>query len=502
MDFRPALAGITNMVGTTGGAVGGAALGTMATPGVGTAIGGATGAAAGNAAAQWLNTKLGLQSKISGGQIAASAIMGGIPGGNLIEAPLLQAAKGAAGSLAATTVQTAMDEGKLPTVTQAAIAAGLGAAAPFAAKALDSGASATAVANKANLGATRDATLAEAKQAGYAVPPFETNPNAITNTLGSVGGKAATKQATTAQNQAVTTSLAARAIGLPENQPITLSAIRQQRAAAGQAYEAVGALSPQAAADLESLKQARFDANAQMKFYARSADPSALKAAQASGAQADQLESALENHAAIAAQTHYQNAVQSGATGPALQQAQDQAAQMYSLVPAMRQARTLIAKTYVVENALNEANGEVSAPAIGALFAKGTPLTGPLATIGKFQQAFPRYAGEASRTPAPAVSALNPVLAAGTALAGGLTHGPAGFVLGTVLPGAARAAARSVQLSPSLQSGLLSFLSRPNYGTAAPDVAGLLGRYAAMSAGQQFSGQPMPAPFYQTNPQN
>lgn len=475
---------------TTAGAVGGAALGSLAAPGPGTVAGGAAGGVAGNLAGQYINRALGYQGDISAGQAVGAGFMGAVPGGSLAEAGLGQVlragTKAAATNLTATAAQTLIDNGELPSGPQALISAAAGYAGTAFSKALDSGSSATAMAAKtaAAQNATRDATLAEARGAGYVIPPFETNPSASNNALGSVAGKAAVKQAAAKANQDTTNELAARAIGLDPKQPITLSAINQVRQQANQAYAAVGALSPQASADLYSLREARNEIGVYAKDYSRNATPSSLEKVKLLRQQADQLEGSLENHAVAAAQTAFNN---SNGSPQALQQA----AQLYDLVPAMRQARVLLAQTHVVENALNEANGEISAPVIGALYAKGSPLSGSLATIGRFQQAFPHYAGEASKTPAAAVSALNPILATAAAVGGHAAHGIPGAIIGGLAPSVARSSARAFQLSAPVQAGFLSLLSRPSYSRAYADIPAQLARMAAMS-----SAQPQAIPPY------
>ena len=482
-----------NMAGTVAGALAGGAGGTMIEPGGGTAVGGALGAAYGNYAAQKLNEAYGFQQKVDKGQVAASAVMGAFPGAGAAGSLIGQAAKGAAVSTAAQVAQSAVDEGKLPTATQALLAAGFGAAGGAMSTVLDNGMgpNSAEVAAAKKLSATKDATLAEAKSSGYTVPPFETNPSATTNALGSLAGKAAIKQQAAIDNQAVTNQLAAKAVGLPTNQPITVQALQGVRQQAGQAYQAIGDLSPQASQDLASWKQANYDAKNWGKFYARSGDPAALKQAQTAGDIADALDTKLETHAR--AYDNWQQAGQppNSADSDWAQAEADMAKNPApnGLVQNLRQARKTIAKSYVVENALNEANGEVSAPAIGSLYAKGVPLTGELSTIGKFQQAFPRYSSEASKQPAPGVSGLSPIVSmAGAgmgALAGDGEHAALGGILGAAaaqgLP-IARSGARSFLLSPTVQRGLLSGLSTPNYGTVLPSYGAQAARYATMSA--------------------
>lgn len=476
--------GLGSALGVAGGALTGPAA-PAAIP-----AGGAAGAAATNYGVQKLEQWLGNQKQVKPGELAASSILGFVPGGSMVGQGIKGAVKQAAKTIAMTegalTTETLIDEGKLPTWQQAMIAAGLGGLATALQGKIDTGKNMAPVNTAAAKMATRDTTLAEAKAAGYVVPPFETNSTGTTNALGSVGGKAATKQQATIQNQQITNALAAKSIGLNPNQPITMPAIEAVRNEAGKAYQAVASLSPDAAADLYALRKARSDAKAYFDQYAKQGGPEPLEAAKNAAALADKLETKIETHARA-----FDNWVDAGKpTGSAeadwFQAEKDMAKDPTpnGLVQALRDARTTIAKTHVVEGALNEANGEISAPVIGRLYDKGAPLTGELSTIGKFANAFKSYAGEASKTPAPGVSHVNAlwsVLGAGAGAALGGEHSIMGGMVGTVAPSLARTGARNFQLSPMVQRGALSYLSKPNYGGALPDLPAVLARYYAMN---------------------
>jgi hypothetical protein len=416
--------------------------------------------------------------------------------------------------------------------------------------------------------AARDATLREGQQAGYVVPATEVNPSFLQNRLESVAGKAALKQEAVLRNQQVTNALAAKALGLPINKPITEGALRDLRKDAGRAYQDVHDLNPggqlqrlqvrsntmqsmqpgelqgmtvrsdisrpmepgpvtgmrvstthgpaattglrvgevrdaqgrliglkvgqnsmgvdaplegmkgkvtsrgqdvpgpmqgmqvsvgktygekpgplegmqvsvketRSGVPLEELRQARADANAYYNHYARSADPESLKKAKALTARAHEIE---QEFADIAAKS-----------GRA------------DLVDELVKARQKIAKTYDVEKALNLATGDVSAPVIGRQLdqAGSAAKSGELETIGRFQQAFPKFTGEGAMSPVPGVSAVEPLAMAGLGM-GGSGLGQAGWLAGG-LP-LVRGPMRSLLLSPAYQR----FFAQPQYSGLTP----------------------------------
>jgi hypothetical protein len=424
--------------------------------------GGAIGGAAGNALAQRRRMYEGEQTGFKPGQMAGAAVAGLIPGGSLEEAGGMalagKAAQYAGGNLAATTAEKAIDEGRAPTLGEAALAVGTGAAGAGLSSLLDTGKAAANIEAQKALNSVRDATLEDAQNVGYVIPPSKVNPSMIGSAAESLAGKAAMNQEAGLRNQDVTNALAKQAIGIPIDQPLTPTAIQGVRDEAGKAYQAVAALSPNAQTDLEALKQARFESNAYYKHYQASADPASLKIAQTASQTADQLENSLENHAAQAGQP--------------------------GLIDNLRNARTTIAKTYQVENALNAADGNVSASSLGQQFDKGRPLTGPLAIIGRFQQAFPTYARDASAIPSPGVSKLKSIASPLLALAGAHEGGAAIGAIGAAVP-FLDAPARAAILSKTAQS----VFARPNYGYPLADSAAQLARFTAADASNPQENQ-------------
>ncbi len=447
-----------------GGAAGGQLIGAIPalaipTAGASIPIGGAIGGLVGNLASQKRRILAGEQKGYRAGEALSSMGTGAIPGASTGAAGARtlarEAIKQGAGGVAGRAVETVIDEGRLPSVTEVAITGSLPAVAGAAAQRMQAAGPAT--------DATRRATLAAGREAGYVLPPSVVNPGFVTNTLESIGGKAAMGQEAAIRNQRITNQLAKEALGLPQNVDITETVLEGIRRNAAQPYETIGQMAARArtdldtllqsttaasqhqtaanravpavadrirslttiaGADIQALRDARFRANQGFRHYERSADPDALTAARAAQAEADTLENAME-----------QAAVEAGTP---------------EVVDQLRAARTRIAQTYDVERALNLGDANVSAPIIGRALDKDKPLTGPLATIGNFAEAFPAAVREGSKIPTPGVSALLPVGALLGAGGGYAAAGPAGALLG--LAPFARGPVRSAVLSEPYQN--------------------------------------------------
>jgi len=309
--------------------------------------------------------------------------------------------------------------------------------------------------------ATRDATIAQAREAGYVIPPSTTNPSWLNRSLESLAGKDATKHAASFQNQEVTNSLARKALGLDDSVSLSDDVLRGIRKEAGKSYADVAALDSTAPNVLEELKNSRFQANAYMKFYGRSGDPKALAEANMHKEAADKLESALE-----------------------------QAATFYNkpeLLDALKASRKQIAKSYTVDRALNDATGNVNAKLIGKAFEKDAPLTGELETIGKFASAFPQASRLADDIGSPGVSKLKFALASILGTGGAVGGGPVGAAAGA-LPFVAPDLAKSLILSKGYQS----LMANPKYGIGPTNKlakALLASRYSPMA----ITGATVPA---------
>lgn len=389
------------------------------------------------------------------GAILAAAGTGAIPGASLAKAGVgtlvKEGAKFGLANVAAKNVETLVDEGRMATTGENVFAGGLGAVAPLVGKALDTGLNKLNQAGqmKALQNSVRDQTLAQAQAAGYVIPPSKVNPSMINNTLESFAGKAATAQEAALRNQEITNSLAAKALGLPGNAPLTSEVLKDLRAESGLAYKKVAALNPTAAQALDDLKTARHEASVQYKFYDRSADPAALKAAKAAQNEADNLEWRLES-------------IATGAKQP-------------GLVSDLRDARKTIAQSYKVERALNLGNGNVSASNLSTSIGR---LTDELDTIARFNKAFPQFTREAGSVPSPGVSKLKALTMVGLGTAGASQFGPMGTLAAAAAP-LAESGSRGLILSRFGQK----MLANPNY-AGQPDFAANAARFLTQNTGR------------------
>lgn len=254
----------------------------------------------------------------------------------------------------------------------------------------------------------RDVTLQTAQKQGYVVPPSTTNPSMLNRVLESIGGKDGTAQDAALRNMEVTNTLARRAVGLTDDTAITPEALSAVRAGASAPYNAVRAAGEIAsdsklADDLaaitekyrgaakdfpglartdildivESVNQPKFSADSGLdaiSILRDKADAAFRGGDKGLGKAYREVSKAIED-------VIERNLSGRGEAGA-------------ELLKQFREARQLIAKTYSVEKALNASTGNVNAAKLGSQLARGAPLSGDLATAGRFGQAFPRAARE------------------------------------------------------------------------------------------------------------
>jgi len=346
--------------------------------------------------------------------------------------------------------------------SQAGMGAVIGGALPAAVKV------AGAAGNKIGQffrGPEQPADVAAAVQAargqGYVIPPTQVRPTALNRLAEGFAGKLTTAQNASAKNQNVTNALSATALRLPADTKITPDVLKNVRAQAGQAYEAVGLTGtvtpgpkyeaaldkiiapaklaaagfPNAKpnpliAEIESLRSKQFDsASAVEKIkdlrsqadtaYAQG-DKSLGKALKdASGV----IEDALDDHL-------------TGLGVPA------------DFLNGFRDARKLIAKTYTVEKALNPTSGTVDARKLASQLAKGKPLSGELKNIADFASRFPK-----ASQPVEMMGSLPQMSPLDWAASGGISAATGNpLMLAGVL---ARPAARKMILSDFAQNRLI-----------------------------------------------
>lgn len=306
-------------------------------------------------------------------------------------------------------------------------------------------------------GSVKDRTLADARSEGYVVPPSAVEPSFIGNRLESIGGKAALGQEAAIRNQAITNKIARKEAGLADDAPITEKTLADARNQLAGPYREVAAVSQVAKRALDQLKQVRFDAKDQWQYYNRLPDPKVKAKAEALDRKADHLETVIDREATALGRP--------------------------DLLSDLQKARVALAKNYDVEKALNVGSGDIDARVIGRMVDKrGDVMTGGLATIGKFANAFSPYVREASKIPTPGVS-KSEALAAGLFGMGtsAMGMGPVGAAL-PFLGGPARSLALSKLAAPTkdYQPGMALRLS-----DLATRNAGAIGLTPSLSLGER-----------------
>ena len=321
--------------------------------------------------------------------------------------------------------------------------------------------------------ATRDATVAEAQAAGYVFPPSQIAPTATNRVMEGLAGKISTAQGAAIKNEEVTKALAKKALGLPNDIPLTKETLAQVRSTAGEAYKTLRGFGPvQTDAEFKAAidgitgeyralvqdfpSQANGGIDALVKDFGKPQfnSSSAVDLVRRLRADGRANLKAFDDPAKQSlgkVQLGAQNAIED------LLDRNLAASGNEGFLQVFRNARTIIAKTHTVEDALEESTGKIVAGKIGKEFSKGRPLTGELATIGKTAQAFPR-AVQNVNTSMPGVSPLD-------YMAGLMTGTASGNPLGM---GAAfvRPIARSALLSDKYQKALVK---APSYDLSATD---------------------------------
>lgn len=316
---------------------------------------------------------------------------------------------------------------------------------------------ASAAANKA-ANATKDATIASSRQAGYVLPPSEVNPSKISNILERWAGKASVAQQASINNQQVTNKLVREALDLPKDAPITKEALQPIKEAAWKVYEQVKSVGQLSADDqfTKTLNGISKEFNGLAKEFpelGNSGIDDLVTALNKPNISAEGAVEAIKN-------LRYQakanlSPINMNPAARSLGKAQIGAANaleeliernldpktLGGLVKDFRNARVSLAKVGTVEKALNETTGDISAKKLASEMAKGKPLTGGLKQAGAFAQAFPRYAQQ-NVNQVPGGSPLDAALAIGTSAA---MSNPGWLALA-----AGRPAARNLALSKAL----------------------------------------------------
>lgn len=334
-------------------------------------------------------------------------------------------------------------------------------------------ATASATRNLKNVPPQTRQIINQAREAGYTLPPSQTNPSLTNKVIESLSGKIKTNQAAAQRNQEVTNNMAKKALGIPQDQPLSVQTLKTIRAGAGSAYDemaAVGEVRPgqeffkkldsivepyiKAAQgfpdakpspiidEINALKSQAFPAEAgiaQIRVLREAADTAYAAGNKALGKAYKDASAAIED--AMEAQAKK--------LGPSFPQ---------ELLKNFREARKLIAKTYSVERALNDASGNVVATKLARQLERGAPLESELRTIARTAQAFPKSVQSLDQL---AQSLPLSPLDFGTAVLGYGTMGPLG---------AAGLVARPVARGTIMSAPYQSVLGRPGGIMSIPGV--------------------------------
>lgn len=383
---------------------------------LGERIGGGVGAMVGETIAQTREQG----TEFRPGAILGAGVSGAVTGKPLAGAGrrevMREGAKYAAGNLASTVTETAVDEGRAPSLVEAGVSAASGLVGAQMAKAL---ARTKIEGARAPIHELETKTLKDLQGEGFVVPPHKIDGGKAIPTA--LAGAEVVERAAAAKNQFAVQRLAREDIGLSkEAVPIRVSELEARRAALAAPYEeikafqepaadelkkklsdiaakysdpheaaaaldepatkaAVERLRTLAAADVDELKIVRDSAKSARKAF-ENGDPAAYDVWQAQKARAESIEAAIEK---------------------AANEVGDK-----TLVDRLKASRKQIAQTYSVEEALNQGNGMVDPLALGRKLQAGDILTGNLEKIAKFQLAFRREAVEMSRLSGADVSTL------------------------------------------------------------------------------------------------
>lgn len=313
----------------------------------------------------------------------------------------------------------------------------------------------------------KNQNVKSATDAGYVIPPTQAAPTKINKLLEGFSGKLQTAQKASEKNQEVTNNLAKKSIGIPEDIPITNSALSDVRKDAGKAYSKISKLGTDFQTDSKfknAISDLDKDVRAAMKEFPALVGNKEIETLQKSlNKQTISPEASIEliKHLRSDATANLKNFQDPAkvALGRAQKKASDAIEDMIDqnltksknrqLLTDYRAARQKIAKAYTIEEALNETTGNVSAKKIGSALDKGKPLSGELKQIGEFSRAFPKAAQNVEQIGSQ--PGFSPLDVATGLIAGGATGNP---LAGAAV--AARPAVRAVILSKPFQKYAVS----------------------------------------------
>lgn len=351
-----------------------------------------------------MNTGAGMAGNIAGGLVTAVPALA-IPGANTIAgASLLGAAQ--MGLQPVASGESRLQNAALGAVTGGAAQYGLGKVSQIVASRLANAESQGAKLASQNAG--RDAVLKASQDAGYVIPPSMAESGLASRILEGVSGKYKTNQLATIKNANVTERLSKKALGIAEDQPLTIDAVKGVRADAfDKGYAPVakaGTITTDSTYDSALTNLAATNVKAARSFPEAVKDEitpimDSMRVKEFDAGDAIAMTRYLRDKAGTAfaddnkdlgrayagASDALENQIERGLAA----KGEDGAA----LLKNFRDARTLMAKSFDVEKALIAGNGRPDSRVYAAALRKGKPLTDELAVAGNFAKHYKDVAG-------------------------------------------------------------------------------------------------------------
>jgi hypothetical protein len=348
-----------------------------------------------------------------------------------------------------------------------------GMATPFAleSKALAAQALAKSAQSK---NAVRDQTLRDAQSVGYNVTPGSVTPTGPRIALEQIAGKSRIEQELSIKNQQITDTLARKAVGLPENAPLTTPAMKAIRADEYQkGYTPVAQIGviPTDAVFKQELTDIAQKFTGASRSFPQAMPPevrkmvASIRVGQFDTADAIQMSQTLRDAATgsfrkgdtglgkaqIAASKAIEDQIERSLVGANSPQAS-------AILEQFRDSRKRMAISHAVEDAIHEGSGSVDASKLASDLQKGKLLTNELAVAAKFANNFKNVTKSPSQIGTPGATSLfgtglGSTIGAG---AGALMGGGFGAVVGGAAMPLSSAVSRAYLQSGRAQKNALT----------------------------------------------
>lgn len=341
-------------------------------------------------------------------------------------------------------------------------------------------------ATRKSVDAPRNTLTKDARSAGYIIPPSYSNPTVWNKSLAKIAGEADLGKIASGKNQEITNSLARKAVGIADDQPITPEALGHVRQEAGKAYEIVNNLG-RVKVDQRYLD----DYKKIIEPYLKLADDfnlevsnDVIKTLQQASPKNGAFEASSALHAIRSLREQASKAYKAGDTelgkatrslSTAFEAQLERALVKNTKIPReaihnYTNARKIIAKTHSIEDALNEV-GDVSAMKLASMLGRGAPFEGELKQVAKFGSVYPQL-NNVGRHGGAGVTFADAVIGAGGAMVD-----PSGIGLMVARPtlrhGLASSAAGKISGNQSYNSNLLKALEKAGILTPVAPVVGV-----------------------------